>query len=78
MHEASGCHVLNPLGVIDGQTQENRHADIADDDFQDGAGQEKVDDRRDDNADQPDEQDLAPTGQVLFGGETDNRHEAEE
>ena len=61
-------HVFQALGVVDGQSDEKKDPDIADDYRHAGALEKEVDHRGDDDADQTHEQKAAETGQVFLGG----------
>jgi len=55
-------HVFQALGVIDGQADEEKDPDVADDHRHAGAFEEEVDHRGDDDADQAHEQKAAKAG----------------
>ena len=61
-------HVFQALGVVDGQADEKKDPDIADDHRHAGALEKEVDHRGDDDADQTHEKKAAEAGQVFFGG----------
>ena len=69
--EASGLgqgHVFQSLGVVDGQTDEEKDPNIADDHRHARAPDKEVDHRGDDDADQAHEKEATEAGQVFFGG----------
>ena len=62
------------LGIIGGKAGEDQHADAADDEVHHAAGQEDVDDGRDDDAEQAHDQEVAHAGQVTPGHRAVHRH----
>lgn len=71
------AHLLNLLRVVSGQTYEDQHAYVADDEVKTRASYEDVHHRGDDNADERHEQQLADGGQVCLRGVAHERHRTE-
>ena len=71
------AHLLNLLRVVSGQTYEDQHAYVADDEVKTRASYEDVHHRSDDNADERHEQQLADGGQVCLRGVAHERHRTE-
>src|SRR6478735_2906148 len=59
--------VLQPLGIPGGEAREYQHADHRDDELQHRAGQEEIEQARDDDAEQAHDKERAHAGQVTLG-----------
>src|SRR5690606_32004402 len=78
LHFDDRCHAFHVLHVISRQPHEHDHPDDAQEELEWTAADEDVQNRGDDDTNQPDEQQITETHQIDVRRETEHRHRAKQ